>query len=59
MQYDVVRPSYGLVQQWMCSPIDKASLGDVLSLLEAKFVDAEREYQHADVNTDQEEVTKE
>ena len=30
-------------------------VGDVLSLLEAEFADAERDYQHADVGTDQEE----
>ena len=37
----------------------KLSLGDVLSLLEAEFADAEREYQHGDVDTDQEEGTEE
>ena len=35
------------------------ALGDVLSLLEAEFADAEREYQHADMDTDQEEDTEE
>ena len=40
---------------------DRQSLafGDVLSLLEAEFADAEREYQHTDVDTDQEEDTEE
>ena len=37
----------------------KQALGDVLSLLEAEFADAERKYQHADVNTDQEEGMEE
>ena len=39
---------------------DRQSLafGDVLSLLEAEFADAEREYQHTDVDTDQEEDTR-
>ena len=35
------------------------ALGDVLSLLEAEFVDDERKYQHADVDTDQEENKEE
>ena len=59
MQYDVVRPSYGLLRQWMCSGSTNLALGDVLSLLEAEFANAEREYQHADVDTDQEEGTEE
>ena len=37
----------------------KQALGDVLSLLEAEFADAEREFQHTDVNTDQEDDTEE
>ena len=35
------------------------ALGDILLLLEDKFAEAERKYHHADVNTDQEEDTKE
>ena len=35
------------------------ALGDVLTLLEAEFGEAEREYQHADVDTDQEEDAEE
>lgn len=35
------------------------ALGDILSLLVAEFADAERKYQHTDVDTDQEEDTKE
>ena len=36
----------------------RLALGDVLSFLEAEFADAEREYQHADVDTDKEEDIK-
>ena len=35
------------------------ALGDVLLLLVAEFADAEREYRHTDVDTDQEEDTEE
>ena len=35
------------------------ALGDVLTLLEAEFGEAEREYQHADVDTSQEEDAEE
>ena len=34
------------------------ALGDVLLLLVAEFADAEREYQHAHVDTEQEEDTE-